>query len=137
MGTSAKDRAAAMAEAYLGLNATIEILHADVSHSSERLKKEGTQFWRRAIVRAIFAQVEGVVYCMKRIAFSCRLQPGVSFSVGELMILLEKTYRPDDKGKAEEQRMQLSIKNNIKFAFRAYARVHMTDYELNIGDYRR
>src|SRR6059036_2785433 len=73
---------------------------------------------------------------MKRIAFSCRFQSGVSFSVGDLMILLEKTYRPDDKGKAEEQRMQISLKNNIKFAFKAYARVHMTEYELNIGDSR-
>lgn len=30
--------------------------------------------------------------------------------------------------------MQLSIINNIKFAFRTYARAHMTDYELNIGN---
>lgn len=65
MSTSPRDRAVAMAEAYLGLNATIETLHADVSRSSERLKEEGTQFWRRAIIRAVFAQVEGVIYSLQ------------------------------------------------------------------------
>lgn len=32
--------------------------------------------------------------------------------------------------------MQLSFPNNIKFAFRTFALVHLTDYRLNVGDNR-
>jgi hypothetical protein len=136
MSTQPKSRAQAMVQAYEELNATITILHVDATHCSEQLKEVGGQFWRRALVRAIFAHMEGVVYCMKRIAFSCRLQPGITFSIGDLMILKEKSYRPNDQGEAEEQRMQLSFTNNIKFAFRTFALVHLTDYRLNVGDHR-
>jgi hypothetical protein len=122
-------------DAYEEFKATVSVLHSDVVTCSERLNKEGGgQYWRRALVRAFFAKVEGVIYCMKRIAYSCRFQPGVEFSDGELMVLIEKTYQPNDKGEVDEQRMQTSMKNNIKFAFRAYARAHLADYKLNVGD---
>ncbi|HKQ89263.1 MAG TPA: hypothetical protein VJZ77_01175 [Blastocatellia bacterium] len=121
--------------AYQEFTATVSILHSDVVTCSERLNKEGgSQYWRRALVRAFFAKVEGVIHCMKRIAYSCRFQPGVEFSEGELMFLTEKTYQLNDKGEVYDQRMQTSLKSNIKFAFRAYARAHLVDYKLNVGD---
>jgi hypothetical protein len=117
--------------------ATVSVLHSDFYTCSERLNKEGgSQYWRRALVRAFFAKVEGVIYCMKRIAHSCRFQPGVEFSDGELMVLIEKTYQPNDKGEVYEQRMQIPLKTNIKFAFSAYARAYLVDYKLNVGDNR-
>jgi hypothetical protein len=60
----------------------------------------------------------------------------VEFSDGELMVLIEKTYQPNEKGEVGEQRMQIPLKTNIKFAFRAYARAHLVDYKLNVGDNR-
>jgi hypothetical protein len=52
------------------------------------------------------------------------------------MVLIEKTYQPNEKGEVGEQRMQIPLKTNIKFAFRAYARAHLVDYKLNVGDNR-
>jgi hypothetical protein len=77
-----------------------------------------------------------LIHTSERIAYSCRHQPDVQFSDGELMVLNEKTYYPNDKGEVDEQRMQISVTNNIKFAFKVYARVHLVHYSLNIGDSR-
>ena len=52
------------------------------------------------------------------------------------VVELEKTYQPNDKGEVYDQRMQIPMKNNIRFAFRAYARAHLVDYQLDIGDNR-
>jgi hypothetical protein len=133
----AMERGKVMAKAYQEFTATVSVPHADVVTCSERLNKEdGGQYWRRALVRAFFAKVEGVIYCMKRIAYSCRFQPDVKFSEGELTSLIEKTHQPNDKGEVAAQRMQIPMKNNIKFAFSAYARAHLVDYKLNVGDNR-
>lgn len=125
-----------MTKAIEELNATIEVLHGDVQCCAAALAEQGSQFWRRTLVRAIFAQIEGVMFCMKAIAFACRHQPGVKFSVGELIVLIEKSYRPNDRGEAEEQRMQLSFSNNIKFTFKAFGRANLIDYALKVGDNR-
>src|SRR5262249_24849713 len=45
-------------------------------------------------------------------------------------------YQLNDKGEVNEQRLQIPLKTNIKFAFRAYARAHLLDYKLNVGDNR-
>jgi hypothetical protein len=36
----------------------------------------------------------------------------------------------------QEQRMQISLASNIRFAFQTYSRAHMSDYDLNVGDNR-
>ncbi|MGH9968559.1 MAG: hypothetical protein ACREBG_12125 [Pyrinomonadaceae bacterium] len=126
-------RAYLMVDAYKEFNGTIEVLHNDVEYGAEMLNKEDKQFWRRALVRALFAMIEGVTYRMQQIALRASQQPRVAFSPGELQVLLEKSFELDSDGKVVERQIRTSLKGIIRFAFRAYARVHVADYELDVG----
>ena len=69
-----------MVKTYEEFNAAIEILHDDVELCARELNKNDLQVWRRALVRALFAMVEGVVYRMQQIALNASHQPRVAFS---------------------------------------------------------
>jgi hypothetical protein len=125
-----------MVEAYQQLIATATILHDDLAFSAELLNRDGDQFWRRALIRAFFAQVEGMTNCLRRIAFDCRFQPNVNFSLSEEVILSQESYELDDKGEVKTKQVKTPLLSYIKFCFKAYARAHLAEYELNVGDSR-
>jgi len=129
-------KAHGMVQAYQEFIATVAVLTKDVEHCAEMANSTQEQFWRRSLVRAFFADVEGTIYRMKQIAYACREQTGVSFSTGEEHVMLEKAYSLDDKGLVQEQRMQITLLNNMRFSFSIYARAHTSDYKLNVSDNR-
>jgi hypothetical protein len=119
-------------KAYAEFNAAIEILHDDVEFCARELNKNDLPVWRRALVRALFAMVEGVIYRMQQIALHASHQPRVAFSPGELQLLSEKSFELDGNGKVLERQIRTSLKGRIRFAFRAYARVHIAEYEVDV-----
>jgi hypothetical protein len=87
---------------------------------------------RRARVRSLFAFVEGVSSALKSIAFQKRDSANVNFSVGELALLQDEDYILDDKGKVKTLAAKIRTENNIKFAFNAFARAGLVEYELEV-----
>ena len=51
-----------LADALDQLNASGTVLNADVRHCIQQMHGEDARFWRRCLVRAIFAEVEGVIF---------------------------------------------------------------------------
>ncbi len=110
-------RTYSMVKAYAEFNAAIEILHDDVEFCARELNKSDLPVWRRALVRALFAMVEGVIYRMQQIALNASHQPRVTFSPGELQALSEKSFELDGNGKVLERQIRTSLKGRIRFAF--------------------
>jgi hypothetical protein len=124
----------AMIRASQEFERVITPLHEDLQYHAKMLDTDGGQFWRRGFVRALFAFIEGAIYGMKQIAFVYRNQTGVSFSLGEQAILAEESYELNDKGDITIRGARLQLYKNIKFSFRAYAKAHMAEYEVKVGD---
>jgi hypothetical protein len=131
-----------MIEAIKELNRLYEVLERDThicqdkfeKMSTDELKGEESEFWRRAFVRASFSLVEGVTYGLKQVALKSQESGGVVYSDEELSMLKEKSYDLNDKGDAYSQTKYIHITRNIKFAFKAFARAFGEEYELKVDD---
>lgn len=77
------------------------------------------QVWRRAIYRAAFSWIEGVVYQMKQVAL--KTQGGyyqAKFTRAELIFLLEEAHGVNKKGLIESDNTNyLETQKNLQFAF--------------------
>ena len=133
-----KDRDYSAAEAYEAFNFIIDILQSDLDRCSDECikarEKEDVQFWRRALVRAVFSLMEGVVHRMKQIALAYYKKRRVNFSASEIMILSDKSYELDRQGKIAEKRLKASLTGNIRLAFSMFARVHHSTYDLRVDN---
>jgi hypothetical protein len=129
MDETQKDRLSIMVSASKQFEDTITILFVDLQKCADTFNVERSQFWRRVLVRSLFAYIEGATHCMKRVAHACQFQPGVEFSDKERGILSEFAFELYNKASSGKTKMPL--KESIKFSFNVYARVHLAKYELN------
>lgn len=96
------------------------------------LLKEGktiTQAERRAFVRAVFAFVESILFAMKH-----QLRTYTTMDPVDALLLSEETYEIDGDGEIRTQKTKLSLKSNVKFTFKCWARVTRTKCILELGD---
>lgn len=106
-----------------------EVLNGEFLACFDMVQKNDSQIARRTLVRALFAEIEGVTFCMKQVAFESRSRAGVTFTTPEIILLSEEAYELNDKGEVKSQRAKLHISRNIRFAFRAFARTGYINYE--------
>jgi hypothetical protein len=111
-----------------------EILSTDVTVCASMLKTEDNQFWRRMLVRSVFALIEGTVYRMKQLAFEVSLDERVPLSRAEIALLVEEGYDLNDKGEPIVKSNHLNITKGIRFAFKASARAYGISYALKVDD---
>jgi hypothetical protein len=106
----------------------IELLHNDLEGLISLLAHANMVQYRRAIVRAAFAGVEGALEVLRQYASMKR----EVLSVGELVVLSSKTYRINEKGEVNETDQFFSLKQSTKFVFttciKAYELNHRIDY---------
>ena len=111
-----------MLEAIEELKNLIDCFGDDVDRCAKELdnwlEPQEQVFWFRMYVRSVFALIEGVTYQMKQIAYGAHDIIGVDFSDEEINLLREKSF--------------LKFRLNIRFTFKAVARVYYSDYELPI-----
>jgi hypothetical protein len=108
-----------------------DLLAKDVAKCSEFLQKDTKdQFWRREVVKNIFAVFEASSYGIKQIAINQNNHWIIGFSAAELTILNEEKYSLSEQGEALTQgnNFQRFIPN-LKFAFKAFAKAHGFRYE--------
>src|SRR4051794_7867173 len=98
-----------MKEEMDNLLATLRPLMDDASHCMDMLPQQDDQFWRRNYVRAVFAEIEGAIYCMKQVALASTVCASNTFSNAERFLLQEQSYDLSEKGEAQMQRMKISL----------------------------
>ncbi len=110
------------------------ILNSDISwylHILENPTPE-EQLLRRALVRAIFAEIEAETYLMKQKALSRDGQPGVSFKPKDLAKLKDEKYDPAAQPRAKADKNYMKFADNIKFAFKKLAFAYSKNYTLDV-----
>jgi hypothetical protein len=103
-------------------------LSADVSRLQAPAKREKSHnsFYRRQYVRAAAALVEGFTSMMKQSA----LLHAEAFSSEEMLALREQEWLVQD-GKVSVRKRFVPIKDNIRFAFNAYAKAMQAPFALD------
>jgi hypothetical protein len=127
-----------MMERVPALMEVMDILRVDGLKCGDNLNEnlpdtdQEQQFWRRATVRAFFAEVEAITYELKQFAYAAREIPGIGFSPGDIEALTEETYELNERGKSTPRKAKLPTLANLRFAFDAYGRAVFSDYELDV-----
>lgn len=101
----------------------IVALDADVRACKEAPDHE-TQLGRRQFARTIFAAMEGGIYVFKQLALLEVRELELSLSAGEELFLDEVEYKLNEHGELKSHRAKIRFIQNLKFAFRTFAKIH-------------
>jgi hypothetical protein len=135
----------AVAQSLRGLTSLADALIADTKHALSGLaaaprdaaslaQPEGqAQFWFRMLLRAFFAEVEGISFAMRRSLLNLASHGHVALSPGEIAVLSELRYRLAN-GRLQEIEAFNKPLDNVVFSFSLFARSFGTDFALNISD---
>ena len=98
-------------------------------------KHSQSQFWRRMLVKNLFAWFEGTVYGMKRLVLRQSQRKEVEFSIAELAMLREEKYELDSQSSEAVTRATNYPKFtvNLRFAFRCLAKSCEAAFSLDEG----
>jgi hypothetical protein len=107
------------------------LLRSDVAKAREGLEDDPTEYHRRQYVRAVFAQLEGSTFSIKQLALSEDLS---LLTHAEIALLRGELYRLNDAGDAIISTAFLTLANDMKFAFKVYARTVGLNYELPVRE---
>src|SRR4051794_4816834 len=98
-------------------------LSADTIKCFGECSKEGDeQFWRRMFIRALFAQIEGEIYCMKRVALDFHTEDGAiaAWFCAEVALLSDESYELNKELKAITKKKFIPLERNMPFALREF-----------------
>jgi len=105
----------------------------------ETAEKAGTgeeqNFRRRALVRAVFAAIEGACECFRRQAFvaECDKVPK-HVHLGKLSVLAGETYYVTDDGDFRMQKLRIPFLNHVLLSLKSYAEAQGVTYRTQKGD---
>lgn len=89
---------------------------------------------RRALVRAVFAYIEGSSFGFRSAALSLACIRNVSLTVAESLICREVTYALNEKGQVEERQILSPSLANLRFALAIFSKVAGAPYDFPAGD---
>lgn len=100
----------------------LAVLISDLGFASGELQKNySNQFWRRTSIRTLAAAVDGIIFCLKRLAFADAGIFKLTLNDMETFLLMEQ--QPVTAGKKPRF---LRFQDNLKETFRVFAKVHKT-----------
>jgi len=125
-------------EEFTNIETMEKILHEDIFHSLGGAKEdeEINEIAARALLRATFAYIEAMVYCLKSMALRLSAFDIGKFTPAEKAILAENAYELDDKGRVKTQVKYIPLLKNIRFAFDAGGRALALQHKLDVGNTR-
>ena len=112
------------------LNNLFDIFTADLRFCTQHLAE--AEFWPRIFYFFTFASIEGLTFQMKQVALKAATCFGVVFTPAEISFIKEEAYSLDDNGKIIASTPFIKIKNNLRFAFRIFAKAYKKSYELKV-----
>lgn len=92
-----------------------------------------SEFLRRLKIRTLFGCVEANVAHLKASALLMAEHPESLFSKEDLLALQDLEERIDKTGKVEIRSARLTLKENIKLAFRSFATATGISFEIDFG----
>jgi hypothetical protein len=107
------------------------VLIGDFVDAAERLKNSDSPINRRALVRAAFSGVEGLLWSLKQHVFA-HARDLAKLTIHEQAALLEETYSVDPGGEVRPQPRFLPTATSIRLAVRAAQKVSGS-YNLDFG----
>lgn len=105
-------------------------LNMDVS----RFGNSKDQTERRAMIRAVFAYIEGTCFSLRRAAIELAKLFQVDLSAGEVQVANEVTYILTEKGRVEERVLLTPTLPNVRFAMSLFAKSVNAEYEFPAGE---
>ena len=109
-------------------------LAQDFSYCSNALKKDiQSQFWRRTMVRTLFASTELLTHAVRQNLMYYSQAGIIELSLPELTILEEKSYGLKNNGKISVQKMKLRTADNFRFSLSLFHERMATGYLLDFG----
>ena len=110
----------------------LECFNNKLYREAEELEAE-SQFWRRSLVRAFYAMVEGNIFGLKQIALSLQHRCENPLTEAERAMIGETSYDLKDNGVARSTKAKIKLESNFKFAFKIYIQVTKIPLELDFG----
>jgi hypothetical protein len=89
---------------------------------------------RRALVRSVFACIEGTTFGFRSVALYLARMRNIPLTVGEIAMAREVTYALNTKGQVEERHVFIPILANLRFALTLLAKVAGAPYEFPADD---
>lgn len=107
-------------------------LRVDVEHWQKDIANgRDTQLARRALVRSIFAMLEGVIFGLKQRAIETDAGEKRSLSASEVSLGREELADLDDQGRVKTRKANTRFEPNLRFAFSVFAKAHGTSFTLD------
>jgi hypothetical protein len=128
------NKRAKSADDILEIQNMILVLNNDVRHFWKILEKDDSQLIRRTFIRTLFAAIEASLYQAKMILIYANNMGYISLLPEELVLLLEKNYQIDDKGKAKPINNFQSFRNNFLFIYNTLFRYVNISYQIDKKD---
>lgn len=109
-------------------------LRLDTSRLERGIEENDDELTRRLFVRSLFAEIEGTTFALKQAALdtASHMHSVSPFLPEEVILLAEKSYDLDNEGNVKSQAARIPMSKNIRFAFKAFAKVNRTTYELKV-----
>lgn len=120
------DRSQAVAQ----LKETWSILSSDLDEAAKRENDGGSQYAKRALVRAFFAQVEGLSFQLRQVTLAS-LGGTNLLTEAELQLLREVRSTLDEKGSVREVASYLNFPASVLFSMRVYAKNHGATFNVD------
>ncbi len=111
---------------------TINILKQDAFKSLARFERHpNDQYWRRSLIKNVFAWFEGQAFMMKRIALRRNEHFETGLTTPELVLLSEEKHFLNDRGETKTTRTNYQkFIANYPFAFRCFSQSHGSTFIL-------
>jgi len=117
-------------EAVADLQSTWRILAADHAAAATAENVENSQYAKRALVRAFFAQVEGLSYQLRQVTIASLRDTGL-LSTAEVQLLREVRELIDDKGNVREVTSYLPFPDSVLFTMKMYVKNHGATFDID------
>jgi hypothetical protein len=111
-----------------------ETLASDVQTCIDILAQQDTQFARRTLARTIFAAIEGLTHTVKRAALHHDGLFNERLWEVDRAFLKEECFDLHDNGEVKTKKLKISLKTNVRLAFRTFAHMAKLTLTLNVGD---
>jgi hypothetical protein len=97
------------------------------------VRSSDNHVWRRALVRCIFASIEGTTYGLKQLAFSRILleEPDI-LDLGEAVMLQDQAFDIKENGTVDVRSAKTKTLNSIRFAFKVVPKVFGSSFVVDV-----
>lgn len=116
------------------LRGFMESIGSEISEFNELVKSTESPVLRRIRCRIVFSCIESYISHLKQSALLLTPEDAGFFSPEERLALADLEAHVTDKGVVLTRKAKIGLKPNLRLAFRAFAKSHGEEYDIDFGD---